>query len=131
MRLEVTNDPTNPHKIPWGEMTDAEKGALLLAHHEGKVIEEMAIKKTYQLDVSGVWLNWTGPVKWDDHSAYRIKPEPKRETVTMYGSSRKGMNGTWGMSTVDMQPCDTNRITFTTKDGEPDCDSIKMERIDE
>ena len=53
----------------WGEMTDAEKGALLLAEHEGKVIEAY---------YDGVW--FPVPCTGIKRQAYRIKPEPKRET---------------------------------------------------
>lgn len=48
----------------WREMTPEEKGALLLAAHEGKVIE-------YQ-DKRGKWLT-KNPQWWSDF-AYRIKP---------------------------------------------------------
>jgi hypothetical protein len=55
--------------------------------------------------------------------AYRIHPEPKRETVTLYGQSKWGY---WNdVSTIS----DTHRITFYLINGEPDCASIKMERV--
>ena len=58
---------TIPHK-PFGELSDAEKGALLLAHHEGKRIDYMRI---------GVspWHIAARPC-WDDELCYRIAPEP-------------------------------------------------------
>ena len=51
----------------WRDMTDAEKGALLLAHHEGKVVEN-------SFDGS----HWVAsePI-WAGRYTYRIKPEPK------------------------------------------------------
>lgn len=59
----------------WADMTDAEKGALLLAWQQGKVIEWF----TYD----GGWCATNyDPSKWND-AAYRIKPEPKRETVEL------------------------------------------------
>jgi hypothetical protein len=50
----------------WGEMTDAEKGALLLAHHEGKLIEFF-----YKQDWFANSTSW-----WDSNTAYRVRPEP-------------------------------------------------------
>ncbi len=100
----------------WGEMTDAEKGELLLSHHEGKVIE---------------WFHPNNPewdvcpddrCLWDNGFAYRIKPEPKRETVTLW----------WEPSCVAGRlyyDDATHRITFDTLNGEPVLDSIRMEKI--
>lgn len=56
-----------PHK-PFGEMSDAEKGALLLAHHEGKRIELH--------DHLDGWERCTNPQFLADF-IYRIAPEPK------------------------------------------------------
>lgn len=59
----------------WAEMTDAEKGALLLAHHEHKQIE---------VEVSQQGSNWKPTLcpTWSSEFAYRIKPEPVVETMT-------------------------------------------------
>ena len=97
----------------FGDMTPDEKGALLLAHHEGKAIEV-----------------WNGEY-WEcveqifaEFVAYRIKPEPKIEVVNMYADlSECGMFG----STKNGD--DTHTITFTTIDGVPDCSSIKMDAL--
>ena len=82
----------------WGEMTDEEKGVLLLAHHEGKVIEF--------LNGPYGWSLASSP-RWRSEQSYRIRPEHKRETVAI----------------------DTHRITFDLIDGEPDCSSVKMEKL--
>lgn len=99
------------------DMTPEEKGALLLAEHEGKAIE--AIDRT---DPSDAWLECFNVGAFDD-LAYRVKPELKRETVTLHGCGFY-----WEQSE---QPCpsDTHRITFDTIDGEPDLTSIKMEKL--
>jgi hypothetical protein len=101
----------------WGRMTSEEKGALLLARHEGEVIE--------YYNLCGTWRTYGGGIErlFYDSDAYRIKPEPKREMVTLHGCGFY-----WEQSE---QPCpsDTHRITFDTIDGEPDCDSIKMEKL--
>jgi hypothetical protein len=65
-------DTTDTPKL-WRDMTDAEKGELLLAHHEGKEIE-------CNID-NGVWF-YSDP-QWNAAHAYRIKPKaPKVEKVT-------------------------------------------------
>jgi len=98
----------------WREMTDAEKGALLLAHHEGKVIE-----RRYFCGWRQVLHNF-----WHDDIAYRVKPKPVREVVTFYTSEGEG----WSAFS-EYTPFDTHRITFETVDGKPDCSTIKMEKL--
>ena len=106
----MTNNPKT-----WGEMTPEEKGALLLARHEGKVIE------CWQWD-DGPWL--AGEWCFDDASAYRVKP--KRETVTMTGGTHHS-RGFLCFGADAREEWDTHRITFDTIDGEPVCASIRME----
>jgi hypothetical protein len=65
---------TNTKKL-WKDMMDYEKGALLLAHHDGAVIE-------CSID-NGVWF-YSDP-QWNAAHAYRIKPKaPKVETEVEY-----------------------------------------------
>lgn len=109
----------------WGEMTDAEKGALLLARYKGEVIEAYWDKE---------WVKASGPhyFKFTNIYAYRIKPEPKRETVTLHGRkyvSKTHPEGLWDLDRNERRDGDTHRITFDLIDGEPDCSSVKMERI--
>ena len=101
----------------WGEMTDAEKGALLLADHDGKEIE--------------VWLHYD---RWEKkhnggryikRRAYRVSPEPVRETVTMYGSLGDGLM----LLNRGRVGSDTHTLTYDIVDGEIDCASVRMERI--
>jgi len=99
----------------WADMTPEEKGALLLAHHEGKVIQ-----KSY----GGAW--GTSDALFFHSSAYRVKPVTKGETVTMDGSNKSG--NVWFFGEYDVWN-ETHRITFETIDGEPDCDTIFMERL--
>lgn len=51
----------------FGDMSKAEKGELLLAHHEGRVIQKFE-------PILGAWLAIDDP-NWVAHTAYRIKPE--------------------------------------------------------
>lgn len=97
----------------WGDMTPEQKGALLLAHHEGKVIE-------WYYDLACEFSLTNSPV-WGDSLAYRIKPEPKIKEVVLHGAGNE-----WGQACKASSE-DTHRITFNTVDGVPDCSSVKME----
>lgn len=102
---------------PWGELTDAEKGALLLAHQEGKQIEVLAFWRE-----PGRW-ETTGKPVWGGCYKYRVKPEPVVETVTLVGDRH-------AFSLPELRvKTDTHRITFDLIDGEPDCSSISMEPV--
>lgn len=84
-----------PEPKLWRDMTDAEKGALLLAHHEGEVIEYF----------NNGWVKCHAPI-WRDVHAYRIKPEPNRVTVPLMADFKE-------IGTIDLV------------DGKPDFASIK------
>lgn len=87
------------------------------------------------------WGEWTGASEWSvaDHDVQfecvdgihrvrtrpRVCPEPKRRTVTLHGEKNRMW---WGFSGDEAGDA-THRLTFDTIDGEPVCDSIKMERI--
>ena len=92
----------------WRNMTPEEKGALLLAMHDGKKVEIYS---------DGEWRAKKFMAFAGDY-AYRIKPEPKVETVTMDGNDIR-FSG--------FLKC--HRVTFNLIDGEPDCNSIKMEKL--
>ena len=97
-------------------MTPEEKGALLLAAHEGKVIE-----------YKGPSSDWTvGTPFWAESHAYRIKPEPKVEAVTVY--MKLNCNGNW-IGTESKHCTHKAYVTFNLIDGKPDCASVKMECI--
>ena len=109
------NDTAGDKPVLWRDMTDAEKGALLLASFRGKVIEGT------RLDVPE---DWRVTVIGLDNIAYRVKPEPKVETVTLYG--HVGVNTYFNL---DRSIRDTHRITFNRRDGKTDVDSAKMEEL--
>ena len=85
----------------WKDLTDCEKGALLLAKHEGKEIEVF---------FGGEWIDEPSDV-FEDYGLYRVKPEP-----TLYVKSAGSL-------------ISTHKITYKTEDGEPILDSIKMEKL--
>jgi len=68
-------DLSNPDRKTWGTMTDAEKVALLLAAHKGKVIEEFS-------KIGLGWLEHGGDFPLSNY-AYRVRPEHKRGTVRL------------------------------------------------
>lgn len=53
----------------WRDMTPEEKGALLLAHHEGKSVEFTRSSMGYK------WMIVAGRSEWCDGNAYRVKPK--------------------------------------------------------
>ncbi len=85
----------------WRDMTDAEKGALLLAHHDGKVIE------WYD---GYMWFETVTP-RWYGPHAYRVRPEPKIEII----AEEVELNGK------------TVMLEYTTVDGVLDKSSIKAQ----
>jgi hypothetical protein len=100
-----TDAPAEP--VLWRDMTPEQKGALLLAHHEGKVIQCW--------DTHGsVWANTTEP-RWAGAYAYRIRPEPVVHRVPlayMDGASFRQIG------------------TVALIDGKPDPASIRIEAIE-
>jgi hypothetical protein len=111
----ISRAPETPKR--WRDMTPEEKGALLLAHHEGKVIE-------YLHECSGGWRDRTGVSKeWHDKTSYRIRPEPVRETVTIE-FDEDGNIDTKGV-------CDLRnvRITVDLIDRNPVPASVKLDEI--
>ena len=90
----------------WRDMSPEEKGALLLAHHEGKVIEVWDSKS---------WVRRSFNV-WAEGNAYRVRPEPKRVTIGLYiGLDRNRFP--YPIGTIDLL------------DGKPDMASIRMEEL--
>ena len=96
----------------WDDMTDVEKGALLLHKHEGGDVE-------VSLFGNSKWRLFGDPSFTGCH-AYRIKPEPVVETVVSYGDA----GGNFITNKVNS---DTHKLTYTTTNGVIDCDSVKME----
>lgn len=100
----------------WGEMSDAEKGALLLdwSDNHGRNVQQWN---------GSEWVPMaTG--RFGRVTAYRVRPESVREVVKIFGS------GNYWTKDKTARQSDTHRITFETVDGKPDCASIKMETIE-
>jgi len=60
---------------PFGELDDATKGALMLAHHRGEVIER---------DDGKIWRIVVTPI-WDASTIYRVQHKPVIGKVVMHG----------------------------------------------
>ena len=91
----------------WHDMTPEEKGALLLAAHEGRTVQLWHVRG-----------GWVDSVEFGavDFIAYRVKPDDVRETVTLFWKrSDTGYNHEIG--TIDLI------------NGEPDPASIRMDRL--
>ena len=89
----------------WRDMTPEEKGALLLAHHEGKAIE------VYNAN-TGEWREVRA--EWIYYKAYRIRPEPKRETVSYEWNCSYGFYGNDGPN----DPKTNRNVTLPLIDGD-------------
>jgi len=112
--FRIVSRAEEPPKL-WRDMTPEEKGALLLAHYEGKQIE--VNRGPFEC---GEWREDHYP-EWMHNYAYRIKPKPKVETVNLYSN-----DCAYGRLIEAMRG---HRITFNLIDGKPDCTSIKMEKL--
>jgi len=120
---EWTDEPTEKPKT-WGEMTDTEKGALLLADLKGEHIQYR-----HRIITDSKWLNFStgsGP-SWGDQYSYRVRPpEPKVETLELFGLFR---DDSFGILVSEQIYSDTHKFTLQTRDGKPDCATIRMEEI--
>jgi len=110
----ITKEDSMSEPKQWQHMSPEEKGALLLAHHEGKVIEVLS---------KGIWTKLLNP-RWTAETYYRVKPEPVVKTVTLYGEGGVG----WAFAEWEDED-HTACITFQTKDGKPDWSTLKGEDL--
>lgn len=104
---------------PWKDMTPEEKGALLLARHEGKTLQ-------YWRRGSGGWANCADVAGIYDHEFYRIKPAPVVEEVVMYTSFPRNP---WGFTADNCEQNRTHKVVFNIVDGAIDYSSVKMEKL--
>ena len=101
--------------LTFDEMSDAQKIELVQGELDGKRFK-------YWSAASGVWLD-KSLYSWFNHFKYRAKPaEPVVVEVEVYVSKSEH-------SYSQRLNASTHSITYNTIDGEPDCDSIKMEEL--
>ena len=103
----------------WKDMTPEEKGALLLASHEGKTLQ-------YWKRGSGGWEDCLSVVIHESEY-YRVKPAPVITEVVMHGCKDDGV---WSFDSLTGQAkWDTHKITFNLVDGVVDVFSVRMEEL--
>ena len=117
MKIEAETEPT-----PWKEMTDEEKGALLLARINGATLQT----KAYGSDWSDKDFSNN---KFHSDFVYRIKPDPVVETVTLKGGVYEDCAYFFDVFEQNKKSWYTHRITFETVDGVPDCSTVKMDKL--
>lgn len=116
--LNTVEDTQVEQPKTWAHLTDEEKGALLLAYHNGEIIE------CWQFG-SDFWLATTKP-KWDDMSIYRVKPAPiieEREEGLYWRGNGKDNYFTFNDFVADF------KLTYRLVDGILDEDSVKVVKV--
>lgn len=90
----------------WGEMTPEEKGALLLAHHEGKAIEIFSEDEQEWYEYTPRWAYWV---------SYRVKPEePKIEEKVFEVYLASGGSENKGTATVTYADGKPTKMVWTS-----------------
>lgn len=103
-------DAKDDTPVLWRDMTPEEKGALLLADHEGEEIQHYSNEDRKWFPVHDDGPYWLYTV------AYRRKPKPKVETVIMYAKD----TAMWGWVSDSSKEGRTHRIILTIRDGKVD-----------
>ena len=103
----ISRAPRDENPKLWRDMTAEEKGALLLAAHEGEVIEHDDLTYTYSWEVA------RSPT-WNENIAYRVKPDDDLQRVSLMNFHELARG---------------YFIEFEVINGEPDPTSIRMERL--
>ena len=93
----------NPDKLPFGEMSDEDKAAILLAAWKGEPVE-------YWSDDFATWAGKSLDANLYHKVIYRLPPKP--EPVQLYGDK---MGFAFFRSSTD-----THRLTYFTRNGEID-----------
>jgi len=112
----------------WLDMTPEEKGVFWVKVYSGGVVEVSYDAKNWKVD--GNFEPDTYPLIY-----YRIRPETKRETVTLYGADRAVKGRSW--SFIGRGDDATHRITVPLIDGDlppgtytsPEGNTITVDRI--
>lgn len=110
-RIKPTTDP-----ITFENLSDAEKGALLLAEHNGEIVQ------IYSERHKEGWTKKSNRFMFNNHHQYRIKPAPKKTTIYF----RKMECGVW---TATGYKFAEYTLTFDEVDGVPITSSVKMEEV--
>ena len=109
----ISRAPRDETPKLWRDMTAEEKGALLLAAHEGEVLE--------QHQGSFGWQERVDIPMWQGNNAYRVKPDDVRETAKFKWWVEDDISG--------FKTSATYQISIDLINGEPYPASIRMERL--
>lgn len=111
-----STDAADDGYLIWGDMTPEAQGALLLAEHNGEIIQGWHLL--------GTWVNIPIKLIWRNHMKYRVKPaNPVVVTHELFGINK----GAWSNCQVKD---DTHKISYNTIDGVIDCASVQMVEIE-
>lgn len=111
---------TADHPILWIDRTANEKGAILLAWHNGARIERFCEHRQEWVAAS---------LSCGEHHAYRANTDPVRKTIVMVGKA-EGFYGEYSFHQCDNVTLGySHKIMFDLVDGEPDTNSVKMEKL--
>lgn len=112
MEYKLAEEDKAEQPKKWKDLTDAEKGALLLAHHKGKPIE------VNELD--GTWRVTKAPA-WQRTCCYRVKPSPVIEEK----EEKFGWNPESGLF-LWLTGGPQFKLKYRLVDGKLDEDSVKV-----
>lgn len=113
----ISRAPDTPKT--WGEMTPEEKMPLLLDWNDNSA-------RNVQQWNGSEWVRMqTG--RFGRVNKYRLKPEPVRETVTLYGGAGYGLGYEFDRNLTEH--C-SHRLIFTTTDGKPTTGTFTNENGD-
>jgi len=114
-RAGSTDDADDVYLI-WGDMTPEAQGALLLAEHNGAVVQEWN-------DGWKLWQFTDCSSRYND-TKYRVKPaDPIVVAHELFGQQKSFWRGPQAES-------DTHKITYNVIDGVIDCASVQMMEIE-
>jgi len=99
------------------DMSDADKGKLLLATHNDQELEMYHPTTT---NAYSFWSTVSAEHRLRKDRCYRVKPTPRVKTHSLYGSAK---TNTWNCVKA---PFDTHMMSYVSYDDEIDCKSIRM-----
>lgn len=115
--FEFVDEPAEPTLLK--DMSDDEAGKILKAFLKGESLE------VYNPCGFRMWMDHVSGT-FNENVSYRVKAKPVVKQITLFGGGVPNMVWCPDRRGADL---DTHIITYTEIDGEPDCDSVKMEKL--
>jgi hypothetical protein len=104
----------------WNLASNEHKVEIMHAYFAGKTIEVYTPFEEWEVDYS------FNPSIYSTHH-YRVKPEPIDHKVTLYVCVSKNNPDLPFISHTMSNP--THRLSYWTVDGEPQCHTVKLEKL--